>query len=133
MEEFLNITRALSDRNRVRALLALKDRELCVCQIIELLALAPSTVSKHMSILKQAHLVEGRKEGRWMYYRLPEGERYPGIKAIITWVFNYLSKDSVNKKDIKKLGEILKQDPEVLCKKQNKTCVTDSEKSLIKC
>jgi DNA-binding transcriptional ArsR family regulator len=48
--------------------------ELCVCQIIELLGLVPSTVSKHMSILKQAGLVENRKEARWMYYRLPKKE-----------------------------------------------------------
>ncbi|MBW2408107.1 MAG: winged helix-turn-helix transcriptional regulator, partial [Deltaproteobacteria bacterium] len=54
MFTFMAITRALSDQNRVRALMALKDRELCVCQIIELLDLAPSTVSKHMSILANA-------------------------------------------------------------------------------
>ena len=70
MFEFLNITKALAEENRVRILLALEVEELCVCQIIELLELAPSTVSKHMSVLRQARLVDGRKEGRWMYYRL---------------------------------------------------------------
>ena len=45
MREFLNITKALADENRVRTLLALRQGELCVCQITELLALAPSTVS----------------------------------------------------------------------------------------
>ena len=47
-------------------------RELCVCQIVELLGLAPSTVSKHLAILKQARLVDSRKEGRWMFYRLAD-------------------------------------------------------------
>ena len=46
MFSFMAITRALSDQNRVRTLMALRDLELCVCQIIELLELAPSTVSK---------------------------------------------------------------------------------------
>ena len=69
MFSFMAITRALSDQNRVRTLMALRDLELCVCQIIELLELAPSTVSKHMSILANARLVEGRQDGRWRYYR----------------------------------------------------------------
>ena len=63
MFTYMAITRALSDQNRVRMLLALNGRELCVCQIIELLGLAPSTVSKHMSILANARLVEGRQGG----------------------------------------------------------------------
>src|ERR1039457_5801277 len=77
MREFMNITKALADENRVRALLALRKGELCVCQITELFGLAASTVSKHLSILYQAALVESRKEGRWMYYRLP-GKEAPG-------------------------------------------------------
>ena len=70
------VAKALADENRVRVLLTLCGRELCVCQIIEMLGLAPSTVSKHMAILKQARLVESRKEGRWMFYRLA-GEDAP--------------------------------------------------------
>src|SRR3972149_9935915 len=71
MRDFMAVTKALADENRVRLLLALRKRELCLCQLIELVQLAPSTVSKHMSILKEAGLVDCRKEGRWMYYRLP--------------------------------------------------------------
>ena len=57
MREFILAAAALGDESRVRILLALSEaaeRELCVCQLIELLALAPSTVSKHLSILKNA-------------------------------------------------------------------------------
>ena len=71
MDGFIEITKAISDPNRVRILMALRAGELCVCRIIELLQLAPSTVSKHLTILKRAGLIEGRKEGRWMHYRLP--------------------------------------------------------------
>ncbi|MCH7885562.1 MAG: winged helix-turn-helix transcriptional regulator [Planctomycetes bacterium] len=49
MRDFLAVAKALADRNRVRALIALKRGKLCVCQIIELLGLAPSTVSKPMA------------------------------------------------------------------------------------
>ncbi|MHC4105048.1 MAG: ArsR/SmtB family transcription factor, partial [Planctomycetota bacterium] len=72
MLDFINMTKALSDENRVRAIMMLRNGELCVCQLIEMLGLAPSTVSKHMSILRQARLVQVRKEGRRMYYRLPD-------------------------------------------------------------
>ena len=70
MWDFMAVTKALADENRVRMLLALQKQELCVCQIIELVKLAPSTVSKHMSILRAARLVDARKDGRWMFYRL---------------------------------------------------------------
>lgn len=72
IENFVTITKALSDPNRVRGLLALRNGELCICQITELLNLAPSTVSKHMSVLKQADLVTSRKDSRWVYFRLSE-------------------------------------------------------------
>ena len=66
------ITKALSDPNRVRILLALKHGELCVCQITELFGFAPSTVSRHLSILHHAHLILSRKSERWVYYRLDD-------------------------------------------------------------
>jgi len=61
--------RALGDEGRIRALLALSGKEMCACHITALLRLAPSTVSKHMAILRRAGLVTSRKSGRWMHYR----------------------------------------------------------------
>ena len=57
MRDLLAVTKALSDENRLRIVLALHGRELCLCQIVELLGLATSTVSRHASILQQARLV----------------------------------------------------------------------------
>jgi|LSQX01.1.fsa_nt_gb DNA-binding transcriptional ArsR family regulator len=63
--------KALGERNRLRAFLALTATgELCVCQVGELLSLSPATVSRHMSILGAAGLVEWEKRGKWVYYRL---------------------------------------------------------------
>jgi DNA-binding transcriptional ArsR family regulator len=119
MLEFLNITKALAEENRVRILLALEGRELCVCQIIELLELAPSTVSKHMAILRQARLVNARKEGRWMYYRLADERAPTEAKEVLAWVKKSLSQDERIGKDVKRLEEILKIDREVLCGRQS--------------
>ena len=118
MFEFLNITKALAEENRVRILLALEGQELCVCQIIELLELAPSTVSKHMSVLRQARLVDGRKDGRWMYYRLADHSAPVAVTAALGWVKTSLSRDERIREDAKRLNEILKIDREVLCGRQ---------------
>ncbi|MBN1577026.1 MAG: winged helix-turn-helix transcriptional regulator [Chitinispirillaceae bacterium] len=117
MDNFLAITKALSDANRVRALMALRGGELCVCQIIELLGLAPSTVSKHMAVLKQAGLVKCRKEERWMYYRLPESSEQPAlIRSAIDWTISLLGNDTAIIKDARSLRGIVSQDPSILCK-----------------
>ena len=82
MTELASIVRiglALSDSTRVRLLHALRGGELCVCQLIELVGLSPSTVSKHLSILRDAGLVDSRKDGRWVHYRLAAHPRFPVV------------------------------------------------------
>lgn len=114
MLEIVNITKALSDENRVRVLMILADGELCVCQIIEMLGLAPSTVSKHMSILRQADLVETRKEGRWIYYRLADREAQSAYE-IINWLKKHLKNDKRISDDVKQLRRMQKMSKDQLC------------------
>jgi len=116
----MNIAKAISDQNRVRALMALLNhRELCVCQIIEFLGLAPSTVSKHMFILKIAGFIEGRKDGVWIYYRIINSLS-PAAKGALKWINSSLSEDEFIKKDLARLEQIIKIDQEKLCKKQKR-------------
>jgi DNA-binding transcriptional ArsR family regulator len=118
MRDFMAITKALADENRVRMLLALRAQELCVCQLIELAQLAPSTVSKHMSILRQARLVESRKSGRWMYYRLAGPEASTIVHEALAWVQRSLAGDPQIRRDTERIREILKLDPQKLCESQ---------------
>jgi DNA-binding transcriptional ArsR family regulator len=118
MRQFMNLTRALADESRLRILLALRPGELCVCQVTELLQLAPSTVSKHLSILYQAGLVESRKDGRWMYYRLPGEEAVVTVREAIDWVMKSLADLPRITEDLRQLKRILKLDPVELCKRQ---------------
>ncbi len=120
MREIVSIAAALSDENRVRALAAIGEGELCVCQLIELLQLAPSTVSKHMSILRQAGLVDARKDGRWMYYRLPDarGESPAVAKVAVKWAMRAIGDGLQITQDRKRLASIKCVNPEVLCKRQ---------------
>jgi len=64
-------TRALGHLARMRTAAMLRTGELCLCQITEVLGLAPSTVSLHIKELKRAGLVSERKEGRWVFSPSP--------------------------------------------------------------
>ena len=118
MNEIIDIAKALSDPNRVRALMLLTDGPLCVCQIIEMLGLAASTTSKHMSILKQAGLVAAEKEGRWMHYSLPQKNAPEQVQKAIQWILSGLEDDPQIRQDKITLQKLLKMDKEALCRKQ---------------
>jgi ArsR family transcriptional regulator, arsenate/arsenite/antimonite-responsive transcriptional repressor len=115
----ISIAKALSDLNRVRVISMLTAGELCVCQVTEVLNLATSTVSKHISILKQAGLGDARKEGRWMYYRLVDHPSQAARQAL-DWVRVHGPEDPMIQKDQKALDRILKMDKEHLCRNQRK-------------
>lgn len=117
MYDLMAVTKALADENRVRLLAALEGGELCVCQLIELIGLAPSTVSKHLSILRGARLIEGRKNGRWMYYRLTD-ERVPtAAKTALEWLLAALKDRPRILEDRRRLGQVMKTVPEELCRR----------------
>lgn len=115
MRDFLAVTKALSDANRVRALMALAGGELCVCQLIELLGLAPSTVSKHMAVLHQAGLVETRKQGRWVYYRPADADGSTAAGAAVAMAGRCLSDDATVREDARRLKRIRKMSINDLC------------------
>lgn len=118
MREFMNLTKALADANRVRMVMALRQRELCACQITELFDLAPSTMSKHLSILYQAGLVDSRKNGRWIYYSLPGRKAPVPVRQALTWVWASLAEDERIAEDKKRLNRLLKLDPSEICRRQ---------------
>lgn len=97
MRQVLTIAKAIGDESRARTLLALREGELCLCQIIDLLKLSPSTVSKHLDVLQQAGLVERRKEGRWHYFRLAGREATPVARRAIEWVLESLQDEAVTR------------------------------------
>lgn len=117
MRDFMTIAKALADEKRVRILLALRGGELCVCQLVELLGLAPSTVSKHAAVLYNARLVEARKSGRWMYYLLAGTDAPPAARQAIAWVCGALSDNARAKTDCCKVEQIVQSSKEALCRR----------------
>jgi DNA-binding transcriptional ArsR family regulator len=110
MRELLAITKALSDESRLRALVAIKDGELCLCQIIQVLGLSPATVSKHMDLLERAGLVQRRRQGKWRYYRLSDGSAQGPPRTALKWVFEQLPKDPRLIEDARKAQKVRRQD-----------------------
>ena len=121
MRRIVRTTKALADENRIRIIGALKGRELCVCQLIELLSLAPSTVSKHLSILRHARLIDSRKQERWIYYRLADRGARNAIVEALEWTCRWIAETDSFTQDSQRLEEILKIDPEILCSRQNRS------------
>jgi DNA-binding transcriptional ArsR family regulator len=118
MLQFMNLRKALSDENRIRILMALSaTEELCVCHINDLLALAPSTVSKHLFLLKNARLLIARKDGRWMYYRLNDDSDAPAVVTeALKWVISAIPDDPVIKADRQRLEEIVSVPKQSACR-----------------
>jgi len=123
----LSITRAMADEQRLRVLLALAKKPLCLCQIAELFGLAASTMSKHMSILQQAELVSGCKKGRWMHFALANNGSGKAVEQVLAWAAQSLEGDERIAADRKRLREVLKIEPAELCRKacRNKKVVED--------
>ncbi len=115
MRAFTHIAKALSDENRVRAVLMLDQGEMCLCQIIDVLNLAPSTVSRHMSILRDAGLVLRRKEGTWHYYRLPDHSAEKAVRDALKWTRACHCDDPAIRHDAQVAAKTIKTDKRDLC------------------
>lgn len=106
--DFMQIIKALTDENRVRILMALRNRELCVCQITGMLDLSPSTTSKHLSILRQARLIESNKKGRWVYYTtLMDTPQNPLVGDMVAFAIKYLEHSDVIEEDEKHIRDVI--------------------------
>jgi len=70
MRDKTEIFKAIAEPNRVRILLMLLKKPLCVCEITSILKLKTATVSSHLSILRQAGFVTDEKDGKWINYKI---------------------------------------------------------------
>ncbi|HEY5991827.1 MAG TPA: metalloregulator ArsR/SmtB family transcription factor [Candidatus Udaeobacter sp.] len=70
MNAALAFAKALSEPTRLRVIAALRGRELCVCELCDALEITQSTLSTHLTLLREAGVVTSRKQGKWIYYGL---------------------------------------------------------------
>jgi arsenate reductase/ArsR family transcriptional regulator len=116
LRQYEAVMKAVADPTRVRILKMLEAGELCVCQIIAVLALSPSTVSKHLFLLKSAGLVNDRKEKKWVHYSLDRENSDPYASGILRELAGWLESDQIIVADRARLAEARKDvGPTALC------------------
>lgn len=107
MNDVILFGKALSEATRVRILAALRQGELCVCELCDAMELTQSTLSTHLQVIRQAGLVTTRKEGKWIYYGLE-----PTQTAILEAVFSQhetaLNADKRLKRDADRIRQRLR-------------------------
>ena len=106
MHRLVKTFKALSDGNRLRILKMLEVRPLCVCEITEVLNLAASTVSKHLSILRDADFIIDNKEGKWVNYALNQNFDNMYIRHLLPLIRTWLPDDETVKKDREKVANV---------------------------
>lgn len=75
MLNYVKIFKALGDKTRMRIVLMLRIRQLCVCEIQTIIGFSMSTISNHLKILKEANLIESEKRERYIYYQLNDSNK----------------------------------------------------------
>lgn len=105
MLEAVQLFKALGDETRLRILHLLCHRELCVCQIVDVLGIGQSKASRHLAHLRNAGLVNDRREGLWMYYSLvrPNGTLH---EQVTQWLRQAGDEIPMGAADLKALGNL---------------------------
>jgi ArsR family transcriptional regulator, arsenate/arsenite/antimonite-responsive transcriptional repressor len=95
--------RALADRTRLRLLNLMGDEEVCVCFFVEIIGPNQPNISRHLAYLRRAGIVEARRDGKWMHYRIVEPD-HPTLQALFRDVRTAIRSDPEMVKDRKQLS-----------------------------
>jgi ArsR family transcriptional regulator, arsenate/arsenite/antimonite-responsive transcriptional repressor len=109
MKELTSIFKALSDETRLRIIKLLEHGELCVCDVVAALDMVQPKVSFHLRTLKEAGILTGRKDGKWIHYRIDDTDIFK--RLLILSIFERIPKTLLNE-DIKRLEEFLRKKAE---------------------
>jgi len=94
------IFKALSEPNRIRILLMLLKKPLCVCEITSILGLSTATVSNHLSILRNSGFIIDEKHSKWINYKINKQNDNPIINNILDNLIEWFKEDIQIKSDL---------------------------------
>ncbi|MCX8044562.1 MAG: metalloregulator ArsR/SmtB family transcription factor [Desulfobacterota bacterium] len=114
MRELVKVFKALSDKNRLRILKMLQSKKMCVCELAAALGITQPSVSKHLSILKEAGLVHDTRDGQWIDYTLFVDSDNQYAQIILCHLHDWINDDQCIKKDMSKIKTLSR---EKICKK----------------
>jgi ArsR family transcriptional regulator len=97
--------RALADRTRLRLLNLMGNDEVCVCFFVEILKTNQPKISRHLAYLRRAGIVDARREGQWMHYRIVEPAN-PDAARVLKDTMTWLANDQEMQRDRQRLVKI---------------------------
>ena len=97
--------RALADRTRLRLLNLMRDDEVCVCFFVEILKTNQPKISRHLAYLRRAGVVDARRDGQWIHYRIAEPED-ANVARMLKDLMSWLANDQEMQRDRERLVKI---------------------------
>lgn len=110
MSEFDNVVemiKAVADKNRMRIMLMLSVRPMCVCEMDSVLGIALSTISAHLKQMRSAGVIKSEKDGRWVIYHLADN---PLVQSIVKDIKSELADDKEVKADLSKISNLCREE-----------------------
>lgn len=107
LDSLTQVYAALADPTRLRILSLLSEDEVCVCHLHASLDVPQPTASRHLAYLRKSGLVEARRDGIWMHYRLARIDN-PVVAAVVKAALHALTHAAISAKDEKRLQVALK-------------------------
>ena len=100
--------KALSEESRLRILMLIMEREMCVCEIETYLHMTQSNASRHLTVLKQCGILENDKKAQWAYYRISENfkEEHKGLWEYLQIKIKELPSYQLDRKECEKYKTI---------------------------
>jgi len=102
--KLINEFKALADKTRLRIISLLSDKSLCVCEIMDVLEMTQSRISRHLGILKQAGFIEEERRGKWVVYKIIDNQ-----SILLSYINQEIKDDHVYISDMKKIKETLEK------------------------
>ena len=110
MRGLVKVFKALSDKNRLRILKMLQHKKMCVCELAAALGITQPSVSRHLSLMKDAGLVKDERNGPWIDYGLCDESINPYAPLIQSHLKGWINDDTTVKEDIKKMKSLKRED-----------------------
>ena len=118
LRDYETVLKAAADPTRVRILKILEGGEMCVCQVIAILSLGQSTVSKHLFLLRAAGLIKDRRDRKWVHYSLDRGSDSPYAGRMLRNLRDWLNDDPVIAKDRERAAMARAIGPMTICERK---------------
>lgn len=97
--------KALADKTRLRLINLIGGDEICVCFFTEVINTTQPKISRHLAYLRRAGLVDARREGKWMHYRITEPDDESAAK-VFSEIRAWLAQDAQMQRDRTKLVQV---------------------------